>query len=57
MIPVVVLTTSQSKNDIFRAYEHNANAYVNKPLDYDQFITVIKSIANVWLEVVKLPMR
>lgn len=57
MIPVVVLTTSQSKNDIFRAYEHNANAYVNKPLDYDQFITVIKSIANFWLEVVKLPMR
>jgi CheY-like chemotaxis protein len=56
-IPVVVLTTSQAEKDIMRAYELHANAYVNKPLDFDQFINVVKSIANFWLEIVKLPTK
>jgi CheY-like chemotaxis protein len=56
-IPVVVLTTSQAEKDILKAYELHANAYVNKPLDFDQFINVIKSIANFWLEIVKLPIK
>lgn len=54
-IPVVILTTSQAENDILRAYELHANAYVNKPLDFGQFIDVVKSIASFWLEIVKLP--
>lgn len=54
-IPVVVLTTSGAKKDVFAAYSSHANAYVNKPLDFDQFINVVKSIAKFWLETVELP--
>ena len=56
-IPVVILTTSGAEKDIFRAYELHANAYVTKPLDFDQFIRVVDSIVNFWLEVVKLPTK
>ncbi len=56
-IPVVILTTSGAEKDIHRSYDLHANAYVTKPLDFDQFIIVIKSIANFWLEIVKLPTK
>lgn len=56
-IPIVVLTTSQSEKDILKAYDLHANAYVNKPIDFDQFIEVVKSIANFWLGIVKLPTK
>lgn len=56
-IPIVVLTTSNDEKDILEAYDLHANAYVTKPLDFNQFIMVIKSIANFWLDVVKLPMK
>lgn len=54
-IPVVVLTTSQAEQDVMRSYNLHANAYVNKPVDLEQFITVVKSIEDFWLEIVKLP--
>ncbi|MBI5396883.1 MAG: response regulator [Verrucomicrobia bacterium] len=54
-IPVVILTTSQAEEDIIRAYNHNANCYITKPVDFDQFIKVVKSIEDFWLTVVKLP--
>jgi CheY-like chemotaxis protein len=54
-IPVVVLTTSQAEQDIIHSYEVHANAYVTKPVDLDQFILVVKSIEDFWLEIVKLP--
>jgi chemotaxis family two-component system response regulator Rcp1 len=56
-IPIVVLTVSQSDQDILRAYDLQANAYVNKPIDFDQFTTVIRSIENFWFTIVKLPGR
>ena len=56
-IPVVVLTTSGAEKDILRAYDLHANAYVTKPLDFDQFINVVGSIVNFWLEIVKLPTK
>jgi CheY-like chemotaxis protein len=56
-IPVVVLTTSIAEKDVLRSYDLRANAYVTKPLDFDQFIRVVKSIENFWLEVVKLPTK
>jgi CheY-like chemotaxis protein len=56
-IPVVVLTTSTAKKDILRAYDLHANAYVTKPLDFDQFMKVVGSIENFWLEIVQLPSR
>ena len=54
-IPVVILTTSQAEEDIIRAYNHNANCYITKPVDFDQFMKVVKSIEDFWLTVVKLP--
>jgi CheY-like chemotaxis protein len=54
-IPVVVLTTSQAEQDIVKSYNLHANAYVVKPVDLEQFITVIKSIESFWLEIVRLP--
>ena len=56
-IPVIVLTTSDAENDIIGAYDLHANAYITKPLDFDQFIKVVGSIENFWLEVVKLPTK
>ena len=54
-IPVVVLTSSQAEQDILRAYDLHANCYVTKPVDLDQFITVVKSIEDFWFTIVKLP--
>lgn len=54
-IPVVVLTTSKAEEDILRAYDLNANCYITKPVDFDQFIRVVKTIEDFWLTMVKLP--
>ena len=56
-IPVIILTSSSAENDITRAYELHANAYVTKPLNFDQFIKVVGSIESFWLEIVKLPSK
>jgi CheY-like chemotaxis protein len=54
-IPVVILTTSKAEEDILKTYDLHANCYITKPVDLDQFITVVKSIEDFWLTVVKLP--
>jgi chemotaxis family two-component system response regulator Rcp1 len=54
-IPVVVLTTSRAEQDVLRSYELQANCYITKPVDLEQFITIVKSIENFWLSVVTLP--
>jgi chemotaxis family two-component system response regulator Rcp1 len=54
-IPVVVLTTSQSEQDIVKSYDLFANAYISKPVDLDQFLVVVKAIEDFWLEIVRLP--
>lgn len=54
-IPVVVLTTSDSEQDILDSYNLHANCYVTKPVDLEQFIHVVRSIEDFWLTVVKLP--
>jgi chemotaxis family two-component system response regulator Rcp1 len=56
-IPVVILTTSKAESDILKAYNLHANCYVTKPVELDQFLTVVKSIDDFWLTVVKLPPR
>jgi DNA-binding NarL/FixJ family response regulator len=55
VIPVVVLTTSKADQDIIRAYELQANCYITKPVDFEQFVNVVRSIEHFWLEVVALP--
>jgi len=54
-IPVVILTTSQAEEDILKAYHLNANCYIPKPVDLDRFLTVVKTIEDFWLTIVKLP--
>jgi CheY-like chemotaxis protein len=54
-IPVVVLTTSQAEEDILRSYSLHANAYVNKPVDFERFIDVVRQIDDFFVTVVKLP--
>jgi two-component system, chemotaxis family, response regulator Rcp1 len=54
-IPLVVLTTSRAEEDILKAYDLHANCYITKPVDFEQFMHVVKSIENFWLTVVKLP--
>ena len=55
LIPVVVLTTSQADSDIHRAYELRANCYIQKPLELDGFIEIVKSIHLYWLQMAELP--
>lgn len=54
-IPVVILTTSKSEEDIIRTYDLHANCYITKPIDMDQFISVVKKIEDFWFTIVKLP--
>jgi CheY-like chemotaxis protein len=55
IIPVVVLTTSASEEDILRSYQYHANCYITKPVALDGFLKVVNSIDNFWLSIVKLP--
>jgi chemotaxis family two-component system response regulator Rcp1 len=55
MIPVVILTSSEAERDIAGAYALQANCYITKPVDLDQFITVVRSIEDFWFSIVKLP--
>jgi len=54
-IPVVILTTSQAQSDIRHAYELQANCYIQKPLELDGFIEIVKSIHRYWLQMAELP--
>jgi two-component system, chemotaxis family, response regulator Rcp1 len=54
-IPIVILTTSKSEEDILRSYSLHANCYIPKPVTLDGFLTVVKSIEEFWLSVVELP--
>ena len=54
-IPVVVLTTSESENDIMRCYELHANCYLTKPMELDRFIEVLRAFEGFWLATAKLP--
>jgi CheY-like chemotaxis protein len=54
-IPVVILTSSKADEDIIRAYDKYANCFITKPMDFNQFMNVIRSIEHFWLSVVSLP--
>jgi chemotaxis family two-component system response regulator Rcp1 len=56
-IPVVILTVSKAEEDVLKTYHLNANAYIVKPVDLDQFIKVIRVIEDFWLSVVTLPKK
>ncbi|HAS60216.1 MAG TPA: response regulator [Algoriphagus sp.] len=54
-IPIIVLTTSSSELDIFKAYDLHANCYIIKPVEISEFLRVVSKIEDFWLSVVKLP--
>lgn len=54
-IPVVVLTVSEAEEDVKNVYGLHANCYITKPIDLNQFISVVKSIEDFWFSIVKLP--
>jgi CheY-like chemotaxis protein len=54
-IPVVVLTTSDTHEDVLNAYDLLANSYITKPSDFDGFVEVIQSLQAFWLDIVQLP--
>jgi len=56
-IPVVVLTTSESEEDVENCYDLYANCYVKKPGDLDEFLTVVRQCEAFWLRIAKLPER
>ena len=54
-IPVIVLTTSAAQTDIMHAYELQANCFITKPLDLDEYFAVVRSIEDFWLATARLP--
>ncbi len=56
-IPVVVLTTSSSEEDVLRSYRNHANAFITKPVDFERFRDVVHQIDDFFIGVVRLPPR
>lgn len=54
-IPVLIMTTSRAEQDVNRAYHLNANCYITKPMDLDEFLRIVKAIEDFWLKTVTLP--
>jgi chemotaxis family two-component system response regulator Rcp1 len=54
-IPVVVMTSSTDEEDIWRAYDAQANCYITKPVTFDQLMKVVQTIEDFWLSLVQLP--
>jgi CheY-like chemotaxis protein len=56
-MPVVVLTTSNADEDVHASYDLHANAYVRKPVDFEQFVAAVRAIDDFFITVVRLPSR
>lgn len=54
-IPVVVMTTSQAEEDIFRSYDLGASSFITKPVTFDRLVELMKTLGNYWVEFVQLP--
>jgi CheY-like chemotaxis protein len=54
-IPVIVMTSSNAPADIDYCYQIGTNGYVNKPIDLDGYLRVVRSVADFWLSVAELP--
>lgn len=55
IIPVVMLTTSDSEKDIFESYNNHANCYITKPVGFQSFIEAIHTLKDFWITIVQLP--
>lgn len=56
-IPVIVLTVSEAAEDIIQSYDLNANAFLTKPVDGDEFVELVRTFEKFWLTLVRLPPR
>ena len=56
-IPVIILTTSSAEQDILNTYSNHANCYITKPVDFNRFLDIVKTIEEFWLTIVKLPTK
>ncbi len=56
-IPIVILTTSDLDEDMMGSYCHNANAFITKPIEFDDFVTMMRSVGEFWLTFVRLPKK
>ena len=56
-IPVIMLSTSDEQNDILTSYYNYANCFITKPVDFNRFIDVVRTIETFWISIVKLPKR
>jgi CheY-like chemotaxis protein len=54
-IPVIVLTVSQREQDIVRSYDLGVNTYIQKPVEFDNFMRVINTVHEYWVLVATLP--
>ncbi len=54
-IPIIVLTTSDDEHDVLQSYGLHANAYLTKPVEFENFIAVLKAVEQFWLVLVRLP--
>lgn len=55
LIPVIVLSSSRAENDVNRAYEAHANAYIRKPTSLDDLMNAMKGLKSFWIDTVRLP--
>ncbi len=54
-IPIIVLTTSKSEEDVLRAYDLGANSFITKPASFEMLVDVMKTLTKYWFDIVKLP--
>jgi chemotaxis family two-component system response regulator Rcp1 len=54
-IPVIILTTSEDQEDIWRSYELQANCFITKPVDMEQFTKALDCLGEFWFTLVRLP--
>jgi CheY-like chemotaxis protein len=56
-IPIVVFTTSQAEEDVYRSYKLGVNSFITKPVTFENLIKVMKTLGKYWFEVVELPQQ
>ena len=54
-IPIVILTTSKSEEDILRSYDLGVNSFITKPVTFEGLVEVARTLAKFWIEIVALP--